>query len=667
MAGEGDNPPMAPLTPSPLAAPAPLRSPRRGLPLPVLAVLAAAGLLLAVWAAAWHWRLGVGEAQLQADGQARLAGEAGSLAQLFDKHRHLPRLLALDPRLAETLRIAAATDARPAQRDAAADRANRHLAAVSQLVDLEASYLMDTSGRVLAASNWDRPSSFVGWRYTFRPYFQDAMATGSGVFYAVGVTTEAPGLFLSQAIRGPRGEVQGVVVVKISLAAVEQAWAAASTDALALADARGVLFLAARPDWRYRSLLPLSEGDRQALAGTRQYGRHGLQPLPALAPLQAGWQAEAGPPGAPGHEGSSGAWAAQDGAHRHLLMAQRIAPWGWTLVLQRDLGAVRRAAAIEAGAATLLAALVLAGLGLWRLQRRRLVERRAAAVALQAAHTQLEQRLGERTAALTEANQALQQRVQALHEAERILQATQDQAVQAGKLAVLGQVAASVTHEINQPLAALATAAGNGLKQLDRARLEDLRASLQLIGQLAERLGAIVGQLKGFARPGAAQLQPVAVADALGMATLMLAQRLRSEGVALHTRLAPDAMRVQADRTRLEQVLVNLLRNALDAMAAAPPAARLAGIEVSTWREADGRVALQVRDHGPGLSGAVQDHLFEPFFTTRGRGEGLGLGLAISRAIVQGLGGELSGHNASAESGGGACFTLRLPAGQPTP
>lgn len=628
------------IAPVPLALAPSLR--RRPLVLALGMVLAAVVMLAGGWLA-WNSRLEAGRGRLQADGAARLAGEAASLMQLFDKHRHLPRLLAMDPRLQAVLL--------PQRLAPAIDVANRHLAAVGQQLDLQAVFLMDRQGQVLAASNWNTPASFVGWNYTFRPYFRDAMEAGAGVFYAVGVTTEAPGLFLSQVLRDAQGAAAGVVVVKIGLGALEQAWTAGG-EPLALADERGVLFLASREDWRYRALAPLTPADRAALAQSRQYGRHDPQPVPELAPLAALWRTA--PPGAP--QG-----AVSDAGERHLLQAHRLEPWGWTLLLAADLRPVRRVAAIEAGALGLLGALAVAGSGLWWLQRRRLEERHRAAQALEALQEDLALQVADRTAALTAANEMLRQRVEALNETERILQATRDQAVQAGKLAVLGQLAAGVTHEINQPLAALATCADNALKQLDRGREADLRESLALVGELAGRLGAIVAPLKGFARAGSTERRPVAVGEALDMAATMLAPRLRETGVTLVRRVEDGADRVLADRVRLEQVLVNLLSNAIDAMAAVGASGR---IEIEVRRLSGARVALQVRDHGPGLSSSASAHLFEPFFTTRSRG--LGLGLAISRAIAQGLGGELSGANMPAGAGSGAIFTLVLPAAPPS-
>ncbi len=628
-----------------MTAPAPVvvSSLRRRPIVLLLALGLVAGLMLAGGWLAWNARLEAGRERLRADGAARLAGEAASLMQLFDKHRHLPRLLAMDPRLLTVL-----GPDRPAS---AVDVVNRHLTSVGQQLDLQAVFLMDRQGLVLAASNWDTPASFVGWNYTFRPYFRDAMAAGAGVFYAVGVTTEAPGLFLSQALRDAQGRAVGVVVVKIGLGALERAWATGG-EPLALADERGVLFLASREDWRYRTLAPLTLADRAALAESRQYGWHDLQRLPELAPLAALW-----PPVSPGGLQRD----VIDSEGRHLLQAHRLEAWGWTLLLAADLRPVHRAAAIEAAALGLLGALAVAGGGLWWLQRRRLDERRHAALALEALQKDLAQQVAGRTAELMAANETLHQRIEALNEAERILQATRDQAVQAGKLAVLGQLAAGVTHEINQPLAALATCADNALKQLDRGRHADLRESLSLVGELAGRLGALVAPLKGFARAGSAICLPVAVTDALDMAETMLAPRLRETGVTIARRIAADAGRVLADRVRLEQVLVNLLSNALDAMAAAGVCGR---VEIDVDRRSDGRIALQVRDHGQGLSSSASEHLFEPFFTTRSRG--LGLGLVISRAIAQGLGGELSGGNVAPEAGSGAIFTLVLPAPSPS-
>ena len=259
---------------------------------------------------------------------------------------------------------------------------------------------------------------------------------------------------------------------------------------------------------------------------------------------------------------------------------------------------------------------------------------------MQRAHDDLERKVEERT---------------------RTLRAAQDELVHAGKLAVIGQLSAGLAHEINQPLAALRTLSGNAVKFMQRGNLEAAQGNLDRIGQLVDGMGALTSQLKSFARKSSGAPRPVAVRRSIDNALFLLDQRLRHAGVAVRVDLQGGDMVALCDANRLEQVLVNLIANALDAMIGRPDAA----LSLSGRREGE-RVLIQVRDTGPGLPEPVLSRLFEPFFTTkdtgtRDMGGGLGLGLAISAGIVRDFGGTLAGANGP---DGGAVFTVEIPAAE---
>jgi two-component system C4-dicarboxylate transport sensor histidine kinase DctB len=263
-------------------------------------------------------------------------------------------------------------------------------------------------------------------------------------------------------------------------------------------------------------------------------------------------------------------------------------------------------------------------------------------------HAELESRIAERTADLTE-------KIAALQRTEAILHETRDNAVQAGKLAVLGQLSAGISHELNQPLAALQTFADNASALLARGRHAEVAENLQMISDLVGRTGRIVRQLKSFARREADTPQAVNVADTIEHALLIVEPRRRETAAQITVAPFAPALTVTAEAGRLEQVLVNLLLNALDAMHGQPEAR--VDVQVS---DDSGQVAIEVRDHGPGIPDDVRGHLFEPFYTTKPAGAGLGLGLAISLTIVESYGGTLAARNAP---DGGAVFVLSLPAG----
>ncbi|WP_024301450.1 ATP-binding protein [Pseudogulbenkiania sp. MAI-1] len=588
-----------------------------GLVLCVLVALAAYGLLLQEQLAQ----------QRQANAQ-RLSAYALSLDNLLARHETLPYVLSLDGRLANLL-------ARPTDAALTAE-VNRYLEGVQRRAGVAAVFLLDRHGQTLAASNWHTPQSFVGQSYAFRPYFRDAAEGRPGRFYGIGNTTRTPGFFLSAPLPGPSGPA-GVVVVKVSLDGIERTWRA-SGDHLALADRDGVLFIATEPAWQYRTLAPLPPEVRRRLQDNRQYGDQRLPPLADGVAIHAGGERLRLPLG----------------RQRADLLAQShpAGSLGWRVLLFSELTEARQAAAGGAAAIGFAMAFVLVLAVYGQQRRRRLAERRAAQAELRRVEAELETRIAERTAALQAANTALANRVDALKRTESILRETRDSAVQAGKLAVLGQMAAGVTHELNQPLAALNTLSDNAVKLIELTRYDEARDNLSLIGQLTGRLGRIIGQLKSFARQAPAETAAVSVAQAVEHACLIVEPRRRELEAVIAADIDPT-LQVQADVVRLEQVLVNLLRNGLDAMAG-QPAPRL---DLNATRHGT-RLRLTVRDHGPGLPAEALERLFEPFYTTKPAGQGLGLGLAISLAIVESFGGTLTAGNAN---GPGAVFRLDLP------
>ncbi len=547
----------------------------------------------------------------------RLDAFALSLEATLVRHESLPGLLALDPSLLALLRQP--TD------QGRVDAANAYLEAAQQGAMVAATYLIDASGRTLAASNWRQPVSFIGQNYAFRPYFSEAIESGLGRFYGVGVTTGAPGYFLAAPVRD-QGKILGVVVLKVGLEAMEQAMAGLG-DTMLLSDADGIIFLSSERQLRYRSLAPIPETVAARLAETRQYGNHTIQPLAGQAvPTSGNELFRIALP--------------NEAAREHFLVARPVGNSGWQVI---QLGNPReaRGAALSGAAAIAFAAAFGIGLIAHFLHRKRRREE------LRRIYAELESRIAERTADLTD-------KVAALQQTEAILRETQDTAVQAGRLAVLGQMSAGISHELNQPLAALQTFADNASALLARGRHEEVAENLHMISTLIERTGRIVRQLKAFARKESPAPQAVTVAAAIEHALIIVEPRRRETAARIKVSPFKQSLLVMAEAGRLEQVLVNLLRNGLDAMLGQPEPV----VEVSvTGRQ--GSVCIEVRDHGPGLPDEVLSHLFEPFYTTKPAGDGLGLGLAISLTIVESYGGTLQAHNAE---DGGAVFVLTLPA-----
>jgi two-component system C4-dicarboxylate transport sensor histidine kinase DctB len=323
------------------------------------------------------------------------------------------------------------------------------------------------------------------------------------------------------------------------------------------------------------------------------------------------------------------------GAGVFLVQQKPIEGSGWQLTVFSSTAQARGLALNHAALAALAAAFVLVLVAVGKVRRRHIRERLAAREALQRAHDELEKKVEQRTEELSATVAQLQAEVAERTRAEASLRSTQAELVQAGKLAVIGQLSAGITHELNQPLAALRTLSGNTLKFLDRGRLDTVRSNLQTIDQMAERMGHITGELKRFARKSTGQQQAVAIRGAIANALFLMEQRIRRDRVEICMNLGEEELRARCDQNRLEQVLVNLIGNAVDAVGELAQGARR--VELNARRDGD-QVVLQVADNGPGLPQQVRERLFEPFLTTKAPGVGLGLGLTISASIVREFG-----------------------------
>ncbi|SDI55004.1 sensor histidine kinase [Propionivibrio dicarboxylicus] len=552
-----------------------------------------------------------------------------SLESLLSRNTSLPRIIAREDRLKAVLRHPESANARAT--------ANRYLADIRRDADINAAFLMDHSGLTLAASNFDQPGSYVGNSYAFRPYFLDAMQNGLGIFYGIGATTGDPGYFLTAPIE-IEGQRLGAATVKISLDDFESALTR-SGDKVLIADANGVIFLSSIPEWKYLSLAPLDAEAQRRIEASRQYRERHINHLDAGLKLQAApYSVRLKLPDSP--------------AQNTLVVSVPTGSLGWSILLLTRTGPERQNA-LFAGIATAFAlAFVFSMIIYFRLSVRRHEERVQADARLRQAHQELEQRIAERTADLRATNASLEERIDRLKTTERILRETGDNAVQAGKLAVLGQMAAGISHEVNQPLTAMHTLTDNARDLLDRGDFGEVRSNLDGIKQMAERMGRIAGEIKNFTRKSLVEKQPVPVLNVVCQAAMLVESRRRLADATLTLPEIPETLAVLADPQRLEQVLVNLLLNALDAVAPCPTrhVAVLAAVDAE-------RICIIVRDSGTGIPENALAHLFEPFFTTKSSGQGLGLGLSISRMIVQELGGTIEAHN---RENGGADFCITL-------
>ena len=235
---------------------------------------------------------------------------------------------------------------------------------------------------------------------------------------------------------------------------------------------------------------------------------------------------------------------------------------------------------------------------------------------------------------------------------------TQSDLVQAGKLAALGQMSAALSHEFNQPLAAVKTYADNAAILIERDRIAEARDNVTRISALTDRMASISRHLRNFARKPNEKLGSVDLAEVVADTAEIVAWRLKAADAMLKVDLGPVPLSVRGGAVRLQQVLVNIISNAADAVEGLDERT----IEL-TARKKGGRVTISVRDHGPGVAPAIAERIFDPFFTTKGVGKGLGLGLSISYNIVKDFGGSVSASN---HPDGGAVFAIELDAARPS-
>jgi len=471
----------------------------------------------------------------------------------------------------------------------AAERLNDRLAALSAALDASVIYLIDDAGTTIASSNSRQKDSFLGQNYGFRPYFKQAMTRGRSEQYALGTRSRIPGLFVARRVTTV-GRKSGVIVVKIRFDRLEREWAGTLGTAF-VASEQGVILVTSKPEWRFETIGKLDVAARTRLTAQVEYGD---------APLRQGDLFASA---------SIVSTASQYNKGAQFVAATDKLPNGWTVqVLAPLTTAIADARAFGRSIVALVFALI-GGLAIAFVLRARSIVARA------------ERENGVRTAAL------------------------KDSLIQANKLSTLGQIAAGVGHEINQPLTAIGIRARNGRKLIDKGRIDEAATAFDELDALVARAGAITGELLRFARRSRGDFGSVALSRVFSGVQLLLGDRLRSTNTAFSVE-GPDVT-VMGNQGRLEQVLVNLTQNSIDAMGSD-------GAIVVAVSKAGDTAVIRLSDTGPGISEMVAERLFQPF--TSSKADGLGLGLVICRDIMADLGGDLS----LAPGPGGATFVMTL-------
>ncbi|TVQ69210.1 MAG: PAS domain S-box protein [Oceanospirillales bacterium] len=697
--------------------------------------------------------------ELQHKTEADLNRYIITVQQKLDRFKDLPKLLSTHPDL---LSILPHPDTEENKL-----RLNLFLEEVNDIIGASDTYLMNREGLTVAASNWSMERSFIGGNFSFRPYFTDAVAGGAGSYFALGTTSQQRGYFFSYPVYS-NNEVAGVIVVKIDLNDVEDHWNDPLQDIL-VTDNDDVIFISTRPDWKFRTLTPLSVEDQRRVQESLRYGDNPLVSLDITLrePLMAGVELVTMKPVI-----DSSAEADNRNQQQYLLMTQSIENAGlnvsmlsnmkvvdqkvlaamvqvafiyialmlliwvlrvrYRLKLQQQDFQLREHKALEeseariraiidhthAGLITLdeagtvrymnptaeklfgvtadelrgqylsplfseaartlcwryimdettdtaeltieadalrknrqsfpveltLGRMSVAGEKLFMLTIHDITERKQYEQKLRDATEALEYRVQERTKDLVQINARLMEEMTQHRN-------TQNELIQTAKLAVLGQLSAGINHELNQPLTAIRNYADNGLAFLERGKLEPVTNNLKEISGLTERMAKIIHPLKEFSRKSTNCIEPVSLKQIRDGVMSVMYGRFEKEQVKVSWPDEVDQVWVMADRLRLEQVFVNLLTNALQAVSDQQDK-MIAVTTLSTDVVTD----FFVRDNGPGVTDP--ERVFEPFYTTKSSGQGIGLGLPISQRIIESFYGELTVQN---HPEGGAEFCVRLP------
>ncbi|MCF5635932.1 sensor histidine kinase [Pseudomonas syringae] len=570
---------------------------------------------------------------LRESGERQLELHASTVESEISKYTYLPSVLELESSVSQLLN-------KPGPE--LQQQVNRYLEGLNRRSRSRAIYVMDTTGRVLATSNWRDADSYQGEDLSFRAYFQDAVRGLPGRFYGIGTTSGESGYYLAHGLED-KGRIIGVAVIKVRLEALEERWQRARLEAF-VTDENGIIILSSDPTRRLKSVRPLTPAIKERMARSLQYY---WWPLNELVPLERETLSE-------GVEKLTfPANVSVDREHTqvsYLAQTRPLSDTAWHFTLLTPLEDLRSEAASRGMLVAVACALVTFLLIAWNERRKVISTRLAAREALQAANDELERKIAERTEHLRASNERLKAQIRERRQAEDTLRQAQDELVQAGKLAAIGQMSTSIAHELNQPLAALRTLSGNTVRFLERGALDTASANLRTINDLVDRMGRITASLRAFARRGDDQGQ-AQLSKAVNAALQLLAVRLEQSGLRLHRAFVDATLTI--DQTRLEQILVNLIGNALDAMFAQP--------QPELWLEGsivDGRYRLLVRDNGHGIDDEARKHLFEPFFTTKPGEQGLGLGLTLSASLAAAAGGSLG---AEPVGDTGTTFVLCLP------
>lgn len=503
--------------------------------------------------------------------QVQLASKTAELDRQLDRLAVLPRVLSAHPDVIQVLQKTTQTSH---------ESANQSLLQAQISSRASFAFVMDSTGTTVASSNYLDEVSFVGKNYGFRPYFHEAMESKQATFFAVGATTGIPGYFVAHAVRHG-GELKGVVVVKAELAGLFDAWRLAPYEWVAL-DEFGVAILSTRNDFLYSATRELSDSEVQKINNDRRYipatsSQLILKPNTRASSLQGdqSWFVQS-------RSLSNEKW-------QLLLVIEQYWVWLRALYYVLALGSVLTIIAL--------------------IYRNLLIQKRLAATEHRHAH-ELEIEVEERT---------------------KQLRATQEELIAESNFAVLGRMSAAINHEVNQPLASLRLNLASLRKVLDQPNTDpaEIRQIVVDSDRTTKRIGRVVTTLRSLAGSKKTVFTNVRI-DNLIADVVETVKRERPEmSKALKVSSSDTQVEVLGDEILLQQLLLNLLYNAFDAVLTIDDPK----VTLKVSRQLQ-NVSLDIADNGRGVSEAVKLTLFKPFSSDKSKASGLGLGLTLAKMIA---------------------------------
>ncbi len=588
----------------------------------VISVLSLSALLLIlVWVShTISWQNGLD--QLHTNNQQQLEQFIGHLDSKLARFQFLPNLIAKNRLLVDLL-----NDPKNSSR---VNLVNYFLQDINEITGASDTYLMDARGLTLAASNWQSERPFVGSNFSFRPYFIEAMRGHLGRYFALGTTSGKRGYYFAYPIIYA-ANIIGVIVIKMDLSNIEQRWSNRDSQFI-VSDPDGVIFITTQADWLYHSIKFLDSKTRKKISDSRRYADIDIKVLPLKTKQDIS------------DSSSIIQITTTDSVIPKDIMtlSQNMPEAGWNVMILTPMKSIKQDSLTTVIVLLLiLLLLLLTGLLGWQRHKRR-QERERFHLESQ---KQLEHKVSVRTKDLT-------QEIEQHRHTEKILRDTQGELIQTAKLAVLGELSASISHELNNPLAAIRSYADNARQFITLNKFKNADENLSRIADLTERMAKISSQLKFFARKSSGNLETVKIQFVIQTAIEIVKPHSKRNSIKVTTKQIKPTLRAKAEIIQLEQVLINLINNAMNAIGDKPQ-----GEVIIRTEQQKEWVLIHVEDNGPGINENHLGKIFDPFFTTRK--SGLGLGLSISARILDSMNGHLSATNLPA---GGARLTISLMA-----